>query len=184
MYWKAAQRLLLALLAVEFIGAFLYFAIGDHFVFYFVRRYEFIGLVSIFFLLPALALALVTLPQKTWRVRKREAEPFGAMAGGLFIAVGMLFYAPIGWASLATWVFGQERNHLEAELKDVGAPQGPWRKGCDQKGTIGLPRATAKVCLEGLGNLPMAQGPVLADGRESALGFYLQKVEKIEPNPP
>jgi hypothetical protein len=178
-YWKIARRFVLAILAAELIGTFLYFAIGDRFVFYFARQYEPIGLVAIFFLLPALALALVTLPQKSGR--SKEGQSAGAMAGSLLIAVGMLFYAPIGWASLATWVFGQEHSHLAAELDEVGAHQGFWRKGCDQNGSLGLPRATAKVCLGGLGKLPMVRGPVFVDGRESILGFFVQKIEKNGP---
>lgn len=176
MYLKVVRHFLLALLGAELLGAMLYFAVGDHFVFYFSRQYEPIGLVAIIFLLPALALALATLPQKSGRSNGRESA--GAMTGVLLIAIGMLFYAPIGWASLVTWVFGQQRNHLTAELKEVGAYRGPWVKGCDQKGTIELPSMDASICLEDVGKTPMTNGAVFVDGRESSLGFFVLRVEK------
>ncbi|HEY5801892.1 MAG TPA: hypothetical protein VIT92_16845 [Burkholderiaceae bacterium] len=178
--WRRHRTLLSAFVVSQLIlwGGFnCWLMMHEQFVFFHIDRYmrfaesAFVSLFILFLLLslsPPVQNALRARARSRW-FRIGLFSPLFAVTGAVSVLA-----APVGWATVATRLAGDEVVALPAQVL-AATVFSDLRRGCDQKGRLRMGDWVAEVCIADFGPRPVEAGQqLLLDGRRSRYGFYIE----------
>ena len=109
----------------------------------------------------------------TWFVRW-----FLVFPGIVTLSAAIVVFSPLGWAAALGWAIGSPSDLVEMQVMSVDQPSRSSR-GCNQYARLQFEGTNSRICLEGRlsGPAPLAGEKVLASGRISRLGLFIERID-------